>query len=48
MGVIEGESVESKVFELIFGEAQSPGDVGPAEGEGFVVFDDERHGMVVK
>ena len=48
MGVFEGELVEAKIFELVFSEAQSPGDVTPVEGKGFVVFDDERHGMVVK
>ena len=48
MGVFEGELVEAKVFELVFSEAQLPGDVGRADGEGVIVFDDERHGEVVK
>ena len=48
MGVFEGELVEEKIFELVFGEAQLPGDVSPADGKGVVVFDDEGHGMVVK
>ena len=48
MGVFEGELVEAKVFELVFSEAQLPGDVGRADGEGIVVFDDERHGEMVK
>ena len=48
MGVFEGELVEAKVFELVFGEAQLPGNVGRADGEGIVVFDDEGHREVVK
>ena len=46
--VVKIKMVTSKVFELIFGEAQFPGDVTPADGKGIVVFDDEGHGMVVK
>ena len=37
-----------KVSELILGETQFPGEVTPAEGEGVVMFWDERHGIVVK
>ena len=48
VGMFKGEFVEAKVFELILGEAQLPGDVSPADGEGVVVFDDEGHGEVVK
>ena len=48
VSVIEGEFVETKILELVFGETQFPGDVGPADGKGVVVFDDEGHGMVVK
>ena len=48
MGMFEGEFVAAKVLKLAFGEAQPPGDVGRADGEGVVVFDDERHGEVVK
>ena len=48
MGVFEGKLVEAKVFELVFGEAQLPGNVGRADGEGVVVFDGERHGEMVK
>ena len=48
VGVFEGEFVEAKVFELVYGEAQLPGNVGRADGEGVVVFDDERHGEMVK
>ena len=47
-GVVNAETVEAKEFELILGEAQFPGDVGPAEGKGIVVFDDKGHGEVVK
>ena len=46
--MFKGEFVEAKVFELILGEAQLPGDVSPADGEGVVMFDDEGHGEVVK
>ena len=46
--VVEVEMVASEEVELIFGEAQLPRDVTPVDGEGVVVFDDERHGMVVK
>ena len=46
--VVEVKMVTSKVFKLIFGEAQFPGDVAPADGEGVVVFDNEGHGTVVK
>ena len=46
--VVEIEVVVSKVSELILGEAQFPGEVAPAEGEGVVVFWDEEHGVVVK
>ena len=48
MGMFEGEFVEAKVFELVFGEAQLPRNVGRADGEGIVMFDDERHGEMVK
>ena len=46
--MVEVKVVTSKVVELIFGEAQFPGDVTPADGEGVVMFDDEGHGAVVK
>ena len=46
--VVKVEMVASEEVELVFGETQFPGDVTPADGEGVVVFDDERHGMVVK
>ena len=48
MSVFKGELVDAKIFELVFSEAQLPGDVTPADGKGVVVFNDERHGMVVK
>ena len=46
--VVEIKMVAPEEVELVFGETQFPGDVTPADGEGVVVFDDERHGMVVK
>ena len=46
--VVEVKMVTSEVVELVFGEAQFPGDVTPADREGIVVFNDEGHGMVVK
>ena len=46
--VVEVETVTSEEGELVLGEIQFPGDVAPADGKGIVVFDDERHGMVVK
>ena len=50
MGMFEGELVEVKVLalELVFSEAQLPGDVRRADREGVVMFDDERHGEMVK
>ena len=46
--MVKVKVVTSKVVELTFGEAQFPGDVAPADGEGIVVFWDEGHGVVVK
>ena len=46
--VVNAETVEAKEFELVFGEVQLPGDVGPVEGKGIVVFDNEGHGVVAK
>ena len=46
--MVKVEVVASKVSELILGETQFPGEVAPAEGEGVVVFWDERHGIVIK
>ena len=46
--MVKVEVVTSEVVELVFGEAQFPGDVAPADGEGVVVFRDEGHGVVVK
>ena len=48
MSMVKGEFVETEVFELVFGEAQFPRDVGWADGESVVVFDDEGHREVVK
>ena len=46
--MVNAETVEAKEFELVFGEVQLPGDVGPVEGKGIVVFDNEGHEEVVK
>ena len=46
--VVEVEVVEPKVFELVLGETQFPGNVGPPDGEGIVVSWGEGHGVVVK
>ena len=48
MGVFEGKLVEAKVFELVFGEAQLPGNINPPDGEGIIVWLNEGHGVVVK
>ena len=47
-GVIEVKVVKSKVFELVFGEAQLPGNINPPDGEGVIVWSNEGHGVVVK
>ena len=46
--VVEVELISSEEVELIFGEAQFPGDITPADGESVVGFDDEGHGTVTK
>ena len=46
--MVKVKVVVSKVVELVLSEAQFPGDVAPADGEGVIVLDDEGHGMVVK
>ena len=46
--VVKVEVVKSKVFELVLGEAQLPGNVCPPDGEGVVVCWGEGHGVVVK
>ena len=48
VGVVKVEVMEAKVFELVLGKAQFPGNISPADREGIVVFDDEGHGAVVK
>ena len=45
-GVVE--VVKLKVFELLLGEAQFPGNINPLDGEGVVVCSNEGHGVVVK
>ena len=47
-GVVEVKAVVLKVCELVLSEAQFPGDVTPADGEGVVVCWGERHGIMVK
>ena len=46
--VVDVKMIASEEFELIFGEAQFPGDITPADGKSIVMFDDEGHGMVTK
>ena len=48
VGVIEGEFIDAEIFELILGETKFPRDVGRADGESVVMFDDEGHREVVK
>ena len=48
VGMVEGEFVEVKVFELVYGKAQFPRDVVWVDREGVVMLDDEGHGEVVK
>ena len=47
-GVVKVEVTESKIFELVFGEAQFPGNICPPDGKGIVVFWSEGHGVMVK
>ena len=47
-GVVKVETMETKVFELVKGEAQFPRDVCPPNREGIVVWSNEGHGVVVK
>ena len=46
--MVEVEVVASKIIKLVLSEAQFPGDVAPADGEGVVVWSNEGHGIVVK
>ena len=46
--VVKVKMIVSEEVELVFCEAQFPGDVTPADGEGIVMFDDEGHGIVTK
>ena len=46
--MVEVKVVSSEIVKLVFSEAQFPGNITPADGEGVVVFDDEGHGIVVK
>ena len=47
-GMVKVKVVKSKVLELVFGEAQFPGNVCPPDGEGIVVCWGEGHGIMVK
>ena len=47
-GMVKIEVVKSKVFELVFGETQFPGNVCPPDGEGVVMCWGEGHVIVVK
>ena len=47
-GVVKVKVVELKVFELVFGEAQFPGNICPPDGKGVVMFWGEGHGVMVK
>ena len=46
--MVKIKAMETKVFELIEGEAQFPRNVCPLDGEGIVVWSNEGHGVVVK
>ena len=48
LGMVEVEVVEPKVFELVLGETQFPGNVNPPDGEGIIVWLNEGHGVMVK
>ena len=46
--VVEVQVVALKIIKLVLSEAQLPGDVASADGEGVVMFWNEGHGIVVK
>ena len=46
--VVKVKIVKLKVLELVFGEAQFPGNVCPPDGEGIVMCWNERHSVMVK
>ena len=46
--MVKVKMIASEEVELVFGEAQFPGDITPADGESIVMFDDEGHGIVTK
>ena len=48
LGMVKVEVVELKVFELVLGETQFPGNVNPPDGEGVIVWSNEGHGVMVK
>ena len=47
-GVDEVKMVASKIFKLVLGKAQFPGNICPPDGESVVISWGERHGIVVK
>ena len=47
-GVVNVELMEVKVLELVFGEAQFPGNVSSIDRKGVIMFWGEGHGEVVK
>ena len=47
-GVVKGEVTELKVFELVNGKSQDPGDINQSDGEGIIVCWNEGHVVVVK
>ena len=46
--MVKVKMVASEEVELIFGEAQFPGDIIPVDGESVVMLDDEGHGIMTK
>ena len=46
--MVEVKTTQLKVLELVFGEAQFPGNVWPPDGESVVMCWGEGHGIVVK
>ena len=47
-GMVKVKLMEVEVSELVYGEAQFPGDVSSPNGKGVVVFWGKGHGVVVK
>ena len=47
-GVVKVKLAESKIFKLVDGEAQFPGDVCPPDGKCIVMCWGEGHSVIVK